>query len=236
MPNTNKLPDEITWQQIQELNLQSVCHQQTMRKVLRRKYYNSTAFFISKNILLTSAHNVVKTLSRVREIELTPSRMGAESPYGKVSWEINAEKHIRIYPEYNIRDKRERKLFDIAMVYVPDEVLKQSPKFQELQPLKLLELPRTISYGNKVYCPGYPAYGQHAGRHQMTLDTSTVGAIRRHTFEHQLQTVPGNSGSPIMVERNGELWVVAVNSIANEATLINHEKLLWIERCMNELG
>lgn len=69
----------------------------------------------------------------------------------------------------------------------------------------------------------------------MTLDKSRITKIRDHSFTHNLDTATGNSGSPIMVRRDNQFYVIGVNSIIHHGTLINNDKNKWIQKCITDL-
>ena len=236
MPPTENLLDEISIEQIKEQKIESVCYQLSTRKKWGfQSSFNSTSFFINRNFLLTSAHNVVKTFRKVNKLVISPSRIGNNYHYGSVTIHVDYSKHLRIYPDYRMRNRATRHLYDIALVYVPDDILDTNPSFETLNSLPILEDISSLSVGETVYCAGYPASGVHKGRYKMTLDSSTVIDINDHYFEHKLDTRTGNSGSPIMVKRDGRYYVIGVNSIRHKGTLLNNEKKLWMEEGMQQL-
>ena len=70
----------------------------------------------------------------------------------------------------------------------------------------------------------------------MTLDKSTITEIEDERFMHNLNTATGNSGSPIMVKRENQFYVIGVNSIKHHGTLINQKKKNWINESMEILA
>ncbi|MFK5855272.1 MAG: trypsin-like serine protease [Bacteroidota bacterium] len=236
MPTSENLFDEVTIEQIKEQDISGVCYQLSTRgRRLFRASFNSTSFFISRNFLLTSAHNVVKTLRSVNKLQISPSRIGSAFHFGTAVLYVNANKHFRIYPDYRMRNSSMRSRYDLAMIYIPDEVLDQNISFETLNHLPLLEDISSISEGETVYCAGYPASGKHIGRYKMTLDSSVIGKIKEHSFTHDLDTKTGNSGSPIMVKRDNKYYVIGVNSIKYNGTLINNKKKVWITESIQDL-
>ncbi len=234
MPETDNLPDEITFSQIEELKFGNICYQLATRgKWLFKASFNSTSFFIDKNFLLTSAHNVVRTYRNVNWLIIAPSRIYKTYHYGKFSFKTENSMNFKIYPDYDMRNKPMRSLYDIALIYVPDSIINNNPNFTFQNSLPLLEDISSLAIGEEVYCAGYPASGKHKNRYRMTLDKSTITDINEHRFTHSLNTATGNSGSPIMVKRDNQFYVIGVNSIKNFGTLINDTKQNWIQESMD---
>ncbi len=232
----NNLPDEITFEQIQELGFESVCYQKTIRgKWPFKANFNSTSFFISKNFLLTSAHNIVKTYREVNWLNIAPSRIGKTFHFGNFSMSVNSSIHFRAFPKYDMDNKSTRSLYDIALVYIPNKILEKNQNFPSLNSLTILNDISSLTIGEKIYCAGYPASNQHKNRYRMTLDTSEIIEIKEHSFKHNLDTATGNSGSPIMVKRNDKFFVIGINSIKFHGTLINNIKQKWLEESKHSL-
>lgn len=231
------LNDEITFNQIQDLKLDNICYQLATRgKWPFKGSFNSTSFFINQNFLLTSAHNVVRTYRNVNWLVIAPSRVGKNYHYGKFSMRTENSKNFRIYPDYDMQNKPMRSLYDIALIYIPDNIIENNPNFSYRNSLAILDNISSLEIGEEVYCAGYPASEQHKNRYRMTLDKSNITEIKEHSFVHNLNTATGNSGSPIMVKRNNQFYVIGVNSIKHNGTLINELKKNWIEESMQALA
>lgn len=236
MPTTEDLLDEITIEKIEELKINSVCYQHSTRGIWPFKGgFHSTSFFIEKNILLTSGHNVVKTYRKVKKLKVSPSRTGNIFHYGTASINVNYSKNLRIYPDYKMKNVSTRPLYDIAIIYIPDSIISTNEKLAKLNYLPILEDISSLSIGETIYCAGYPASGKHKGRYRMTLDSSVISEIKDHSFTHKLDTRTGNSGSPIMVKRDEMFYVIGVNSINSNGTLICDTKKLWLEKSIKNL-
>jgi V8-like Glu-specific endopeptidase len=236
MPENDNLEDEITFTQIRELRLENVCYQLTTRgKWPFKSKFNSTSFFINKNFLLTSAHNVVKTYRKVNLLDVAPSRIGKMYHFGKFSINTDYSKNFRIFPDYDMGNKTKRSLYDIALIYIPDGIIDENLNFFYENSLPLLNDISSLSIGETIYCAGYPASNEHKNRYRMTLDKSEIIEIKEHSFTHNLNTATGNSGSPIMVKRNNKFYVIGVNSIKSNGTLINEIKHNWIKESIISL-
>lgn len=229
MPIIENLPDEINITKITELKLEGICFQKATRGIWPFKAkFNSTSFLIKENYLLTSAHNVAKSFRKVNYLEISPSRIGNNYHYGTTSLDIDYSKHLKIHPNYRMRNSITWSPFDVALIYIPN--LNQSDNFNNLNRIPLIENINTVEIGETIYCAGYPDSGEHKGRHKMTLDISEIIDIKENYFSHNLDTNTGNSGSPIMIKRNNIFYAIGINSIKHKGTLISEEKLEWIER------
>lgn len=90
MSNFEKFSDQISIDEIRENKLEGVSYQDVRRKPIKSTVNNSTAFFIHKNFLLTSAHNITRlALHSVSKITIYPSRIGNEHFLGSVSINVN---------------------------------------------------------------------------------------------------------------------------------------------------
>lgn len=236
MTDFERLPDEINLEQIKASGIEGICYQLTTRGTWPfNASFNSTSFFINKNFLLTSAHNLAKTYRNVNKIEISPSRIGNMYHLGTYLLFLDKQEYFKIFPEYNMNNKPSRKLYDLALIYIPDEILETNPHLSDIKALSILDDISSLSDGEKIYCAGYPASGKHKGRYRMTMDTSKIKDIKEHVFSHTLDTMTGNSGSPIMVKRNDKMYVIGINSIKFNGTLINDQKKSWIKESMQKL-
>lgn len=236
MPITENLPDEITFEQITELGLQNVCYQNITRgKWPLKANFNSTSFFISKNFLLTSAHNVVKTYRKANWANIAPSRIGNNYHFDQFKLPLNGKRSFRTYPDYEMKNKITRSLYDVAIIYIPTIILESNPKFQHQNIIPILEDVSSVGVGEEIYCAGYPASDEHENRYRMTLDVSKITEIKLHSFKHNLDTTTGNSGSPIMVKRGNKFHIIGVNSIGKNGTFLNEMKQSWIKESKQSL-
>mgnify|MGYP000726978697 CR=1 FL=1 len=192
-------------------------------------------FFISKNILLTSAHNVTKLLFHsLNRITIFPARIRDKKEFDSLRFKVNYELNIRYPEEYSYRRNNTHNGNDWALIYINDAVINSLPRQKEIEYLKLLE-DESFKVGDTLYCAGYPAFKEYQNQYVMTMDTSIVTRINTDYFEHSLKTVPGNSGSPIMVKRGNEFYVVGVNSIIYKGTWLNTDKQRKIKEWIKNL-
>ena len=234
----SKLLDQISIETINEKRLNGVCYQDVRRYGRGESRHHSTSFFISKNFLLTSAHNVTKLIlgrNKPKELTLFPSRLGDNFPMDKVVLKVDYDRNIRIAPNYSFINKRSYISHDIALIYLPGDLVAMNPKLEGIPFLPLLSNITTLVEGEKIFCAGYPASEEYAGTFHMTLDESTLLKVHKNSFNHKLDTRTGNSGSPILVLRDGIYHVIGINSIKYNGTLLNNNKLAWIEKSMKEM-
>jgi len=233
---TVNFPDEITLEQIKKEKLTGINYQVIKRKNWPRKFYKSTSFFISKNCLLTSAHNLEKKIFHpINHIRLYPSCKTYEQPFGSIKFVIDNKKSYKKI-KWNIINFRFRKRpHDLALIYVPDTAIANNELLKSLDYLPLLDNPEDIHVGDTIYSAGYPAVGIYAHQAIMIMKTSTISEIHSYHFTHQLETLKGNSGSPVMVKRNGQFYVIGVNSIHFQATWLNEKRQKLIQKWMKEL-
>lgn len=228
--------DEITKEQIHSLGLTGVCYQDIRRTPNQSTIDNSTSFFIARNFLLTSGHNVTKLLfHNAKTLTIYPARIHDSKEFDSIKINIDYDKNIRYPDAYGFHRPRTRKPHDMALIYIPDSQIDANPKLKEIAYLPLLEDTAGLRVGDTLYCAGYPAAGEYENQYVMTMDTSTVKTLENGFFSHDLKTVTGNSGSPIMVKRNSRFFVVGINSIRYDGTWLNDEKKALIKRWMAEL-
>lgn len=221
----NTFQDEISRNQITTNKLNAISYQDVRRFPFTKTVKNSTSFFITKNCLLTSAHNVTKLpLHSVKKITIFPSRIRGDKYLDSIIIDVQYRKHINYPKNYCFYFPRTRKPNDMALIYVPDSIIENNLKLKSLYYLPILEYPQSLIKGDTIYCAGYPAENEYNGQYVMSMDTSIVKHLGKNHFEHDLKTLRGNSGSPIMVKRDNKFYVVGINSIKYNGTWLNEEK------------
>lgn len=233
---TTEFPDAIPIEFIQQNQFDGVCYQDVRRFPNTGTTKNSTSFFISKNYVLTSAHNVTKLpLHSVRRITVFPSRIGDVKHLDSIRLKIKYKRNIRYPKQYSFYKGKSHNAYDLALMYIPDEIIATNEKLTSMAFLPLMEDGMNIKEGEYVYCVGYPAEDKYSEKYLMTLDSSKVIKVHQRYFEHRLETLKGNSGSPILIKRNNKFYVVGVNSMKHHGTLIDAERKKIIEIWKKEL-
>ncbi|NRB58948.1 MAG: trypsin-like peptidase domain-containing protein [Winogradskyella sp.] len=238
MPPENNFPDQISIETIRASKFDGIAYQNVRRNRRGERDHHSTSFFISRNFLLTSAHNVsglIFGLNKPNKLSIYPSKIGNDEHLGSIIYNIGYRRNISIAPGYSFRRRRTHISHDMALIYIPEEIVSNNRHLDNLPILPILEDLTSLEEGEPVYCAGYPAADEYADQFIMTLDESTLGRIRNSSFKHNLDTKRGNSGSPIMVKRNSEYHVIGINSIRHNGTLIKDSKKRWIQSTMERM-
>lgn len=239
MTNSFTFPDEITIETIKESKFDAISYQNVRRNGRGERAHHSTSFFIKRNFLLTSAHNVTKLFlgsNKPNKLLIYPSRIGNLYHRGSIVYEIDYFKNIRLAQDYKFIRKWTRVPNDMALIYIPESIISQNANLNNIPLIPILEDISSLEVGEAVFCAGYPAADEYMGQFKMTLDESVIIEIRNSSFRHGLDTKRGNSGSPIMVKRNDIYYAIGVNSIGRNGILINNRKKEWIQECIDELS
>ncbi|KAF1722806.1 trypsin-like peptidase domain-containing protein [Pseudoxanthomonas wuyuanensis] len=197
---------------------------------------HGSAFFIAPNLLLTAAH-VVDGQS---ELIVVPGKNGAgtssaNEPFGR--FRVSAADMVK-HPSY-VASSRD---FDMALIRVP--AAHASPNYFEL----VEELTQSRPEG--VVVSGYAAYSDPQGIIDSIVN-ATIDADKQHmhggyirslptdeTFDYDLQSLGGTSGSPVYYIENGDAprtYMVGVHVAGHSDTTnlgcrITPAKLAWIRQ------
>ncbi|WP_316826068.1 trypsin-like serine peptidase [Pedobacter miscanthi] len=193
----------------------------------------STGFLIRPNVILTAAHNVYSPiLSVVKKIVLTPGRYRNSSAHSPIviNGKALCQSAIRVHPSYTFTDGQ-RIRYDFAIIIIPDSIIKSSPDWPKETSFEIL--PDVIlEKGNQVTVAGYPASNGYDGS-LMTTQSQIIELVNDLSFDHQLETETGNSGSPIWIEKDGKILVVGVHTFDGAGTKLTREYiemiLKWIK-------
>lgn len=230
------LPNQISSKEIIQLKLSGINYQEIKRRDSPTKLYKSTSFFINKNCLLTSAHNL-STLKglEVMKITLYPARNGKKIPNQSITFNVSNQNYYKTINRNFFKFRWRKRPHDFALIYIPDSIINKYPNLEKIDHLSLLPSSDKIHKGDTIYCAGYPATDKYVNKNVMTVTKSTIKGVYKHHFSHDLETYRGNSGSPIMVKRNGMFYVIGVNSIMKNGTWINNKRQDLIQKWMAEL-
>ncbi|TZF89724.1 N-acetylmuramoyl-L-alanine amidase [Cognatilysobacter lacus] len=197
---------------------------------------HGSAFFIAPNLLLTAAH-VVDGQS---ELIIVPGKngagtAGANEPFGR--FRVTAADMVK-HPSYNASSRD----FDMALIRVP--AANASPNyFAQVEEL-------TQSRPEGVVVSGYAAYSDPQGVIDSIVN-ATIDADKQHmhggfirtlpsdeTFDYDLQSLGGTSGSPVYYIENGDtpcthlvgVHVAGSSDTTNLGCRITPAKLAWIRQ------
>ncbi len=229
-------PNEMKPKDIKQQKLNGISCQLIKRQDSPKKLYKSTSFFISKNFLLTSEHNLKSIKSKkVIKLGIFPSRKGNKKPYGSIIIDVKDKDYYRALKRNFTKLRWRKRPHDMALIYLPDSVINNNKSLQNIHYLPIFENSDELKKGDTIYCAGYPATDIYAGQNIMTMISSTVKKVHKNHFSHRLKTHRGNSGSPIMIKKDGQFYVIGVNSIFKHGTWLNRERQTLIKQWMNEL-
>jgi glutamyl endopeptidase len=210
----------------------NVCQLEVLRG--RNRWFSSTGFFISPNVVLTAAHNVFSTpLSRVNAVTITPGRNKEEIPFGGIDlYGANCQSAIECFSQYRMGARPVvRKQFDVAVIVLKPDAIGSLVNWTYHSDF---ELAMSVNLMNEesLHIAGYPAYGELNPSFDGTVPVYDVAGSRgidRNYIFHDLDTETGNSGSPVWVERNGKRIVVGVHTFDGGATMLNGRVGDWIQ-------
>ncbi|QEK38684.1 trypsin-like serine peptidase [Candidatus Cytomitobacter primus] len=154
----------------------------------KTKKYAGTGFLINENIVMTAAHNVFDYMNEV----------DSNIPASKVHFALQAHNnqigpactHYYMHPEW---EKKLDSAYDIALLFFPHSmdnqlVLKTAFKAQDV---------KVIGYPS-----GHEKMHEAKGKAMYDCDEKV---------SHKVNTLPGNSGSPIISQKQGD-FVVGVHT------------------------
>ena len=87
------LPNELVPDEINTKNLNGICYQFIKIENSPKKLYKSTAFFIDKNYILTSAHNLHQI--KGSKLKLFPAKSGSKNSFESIVLNVSNDNYYR---------------------------------------------------------------------------------------------------------------------------------------------
>ena len=165
-----------------------------------RDYQNlihyATGFFISERCVITAGHCVFYKRNWMKDIEVVPAASGANKPFGSA-----VSKRFRSVEGWT---KAGNSNFDYGAIILNDDVL-----YNKVQS-KLTYRP--IQEEKSIELSGYPL-----DKHKTQWRShSRFSKLSKYRIYYYLDTVQGNSGSPIYINNGGESIVTGVHSFGGD--------------------
>lgn len=191
----------------------------------------STGFYIDSNMLLTNAHNLYSNFwSRVISIEVYRGRNGDVFPFlsDTVLGRKEVKKCVRVCDKYRFMMRAEnRARYDYAVAYV-------NPKEKPDNPLELNFSTSLLFEGRKVQVIGYPGEAK-SGKDQYQSTGKYYGETKWNIY-YDLFTETGNSGSPVILNNQGETVAVGIHAFTGKGVRISQKVMEDINWWKQELS
>jgi glutamyl endopeptidase len=175
----------------------SICSLQILMK--DGTYHYGTGWFATPRLVMTAGHCVYDrgSMQWASQITVMPDLQGDVMPYGAMT------SGNLVTTERWKNDGADD--CDYGAIVLPDESLGNAVGSLELQALDDAALT-----GETVTIAGYP---WDLGRsRQMYQHTDVIESVGARTLYYEVDTTAGDSGAPVMVERDGKVVVVGVHS------------------------
>jgi len=212
-----------------------ICHLRVHRKrsLKKNKWYNSTGFFIARNVILTAAHNIhSQGFTKVDFVEINIGQCEDIQlfPAIKLKGLYTCSKSIFTPKAYKLSQKwTKRILNDYGVIIIPDKYI---PKDFEWQ--NEFQLNKTYQYHNPMQIGGYPANRKNGNNgKKMYHQQKDIVIKNANVYTHSFDTEGGNSGSPVWDNAN---TVVGIHTFKRSGTLLDEKALKninkWIEKTL----
>ena len=189
----------------------------------------STGFFIAPNVILTAAHNIHSVSgSRVTNIKIIPGKYFNTAPYDsiEISGRENCSNSIITHSNYSfLQSSGKRIKFDFGIIILPkDAAIENLKKISKMA--FILDSSYMLKENDTLNVAGYPADPDYGfGGDFITYQTDTCRGINNKTFNHNLDTYRGNSGSPIWITSKGRRVIIGIHTFGNAGTLLEKENI-----------
>lgn len=188
--------------------------------------YLGSGVMIAPNLVLTCAHNVFDqaTGSWATSVKATPGKNGSSAPYGTYT----STKYYT-FRNYTTEGNVSPSNYDIAVVRLDRNVSSS---------VGYLSVSTSISRGQRVQIPGFPAYTS-SKRFKMYTAFGNVDDLNSALIGHLVDAESGNSGSAILNSKNQVVGIHTTGYYTNKpfgtynvgtritnqvVSLINHAK------------
>lgn len=212
-----------------------ICHLRVHRKraLKKNKWYDSTGFFIARNVILTAAHNIhSQRFTKVDSIEINIGQYEDEQLYPAIKLKglYMCSKSIFTPREYKLSQKwTKRILNDYGVIIIPDKYI---PKDFEWQ--NEFQLNKNDQSDGLMQISGYPANREkgYNGK-KMYHQQKDIVIKNANVYKHSFDTEGGNSGSPVWDNTN---TVAGIHTFKRSGTLLDEKALKninkWIEKTL----
>lgn len=219
---------------ISDAPFNKICHLVIHRKRFpkKNKSFNSTGFFISKNFILTAAHNIhSQSFTKVDSIEINIGQNNESRLFQPIHLNglVNCSKHSFTPDNYSLTQRwQTRRLNDYGLIYVPNSMLPDGFEWNNE-----FKLNQTLLNDCVAEMAGYPAdidAGYNAK--EMFYQRGSIKIQSAKVYEHSFKTQGGNSGSPVW---NMENNVVGIHTFSRSGTLIDSDAMNNIKNWMDQI-
>lgn len=155
--------------------------------------FTCTGVAINKNTILTAAHCL--------EGEILKIRVSTESQYNKDGKFLSVES-FDLHPEYNSQKSNYRS--DLAKIKLNGEL----PKGTMFYPI----IKKDAELNGKILRLGFGARGNNNIRTLVTPEFKNIRTQEKTLELNDMYSYSGDSGGPIFMQNNGQMYLVAIHS------------------------